>query len=854
MIVGQGVSSRSKLSAGARAALVVGLPMAALGVIATVGLSHVDRTPMTGLPNVPWPVIGLFIAIAQSTVVNLQVLREARSVSLTDAPFVLGLFLLGPVGFIAARTLGGFGAQGIARRQYREPVKLAFNTVMCFTEAAIGLLVFLAVDGGHGVLDPRSWAAALVAAMVGNTVSGAAVSVLIGRLEGSFSVRDLSWVAVMSSAQSAAAGCLGLVAVVAVHDNVWMVLPTAVVGTAVVIGYRGYAHLSGRHENLERLYEFGRVVSAHSDSDEVLKGMLEQVCDLLVADMAALTFITEDNRADTEAILRRGGALERRPAELTTQANWLMDRVCEQQEPVRLSRDTRDIAARHWLNAVGLNEAMIVPLVGDTGVLAALTVGDRLGSARGFDRDDVRLLQTVGNHASIALRHGRLMDRLRHDSLHDALTGVANRSYLQIEVERMVEALDAGGAPFAIAMLDLDSFKDVNDTLGHQQGDVLLCEVARRLTQALGRRGTVTRFGGDEFAILLPDCRSDESATRIGRALIDALSEPIDMAGTMLDLGASVGIARAPAHASTHEELMKRADVAMYAAKQAGREVVVFDQSRDTSSPARLAMVAALRGAINDGTIEMHVQPQVDVATGGVLAVEALARWTDPQLGAVSPDEFIPLAERTGLIRPLTELILDRAVAACAEWQRTCPGVAVAVNLSARSLYDEELDDHVGRLLARHRLPARLLTLEITESSVMADPGRTLGLLHRLRLRGVRLSIDDFGTGYSSLSYLRRLPVQEVKVDRSFVQRMNDESDDAAIVQSIVQLGRTLDLSIVAEGVENAAILGMLREMGCDVAQGYFIARPMRAEAFPQWFAATNRAGHGHRLVAVNDR
>jgi EAL domain-containing protein (putative c-di-GMP-specific phosphodiesterase class I) len=284
---------------------------------------------------------------------------------------------------------------------------------------------------------------------------------------------------------------------------------------------------------------------------------------------------------------------------------------------------------------------------------------------------------------------------------------------------------------------------------------------------------------------------------------------------------------------------MKRADLAMYLAKQAGREAVVYNPALDVTSPSRLALVAALRQAIADGELTMHVQPQVDLMTGTVACVEALARWNRPEHGFVPPDEFIPLAERTGLIRPLTDFILEKAIAACAAWQNVAPGIAVAVNLSARSLRDDGLDEQVDRLLRRHNLPARLLTLEITESSVMADPASTLGLLHRLRMLGVRLSIDDFGTGYSSLSYLRRLPVQEVKVDRSFVQRMHVESEDAAIVRSIVELARTLGLKVVAEGVEETPTYELLEATGCDFAQGYLISRPMPLEEFTAWITTT---------------
>jgi diguanylate cyclase (GGDEF)-like protein len=820
----------------ARAVAAVGLPLAAVAAAAAIyDVSH-GGSPSRELPTVAWPVVAALVAIAQSCVVHVQVRRHSRTVSLSEIPFVLGLFLLSPRPFIAACVLGCFVSQAFAGRQYREPVKLLFNTLTFTAEATIGLLVFELVSGTANPADPRAWLAAIGASIASNVISSAAVGLLIGVLESALKIKTLLEGAVTATVQAIAMGCIGLVAAISLGVNGWAGLPLLVVGALVVAGYGAYGRLAERHESLERLYRFGRVVSAHSDSDEILRGILEEVSELLCADAAALTFFTDDHHADAEAWLRRGQRLERRPlAQLTAQAGWLADRIGRQSQPIHLRRETRDVAARHWLDQAGLTEAMIVPLIGDDGVLAALTVGDCLRSARGFVDDDLRLLETVSNHASIALRHGQLVDRLRHDSLHDSLTGVGNRNQLHQEMDRLFDGLEIGGAPFAVAMLDLDAFKEVNDTFGHHQGDLLLCEVARRLEERVGRRGVVTRFGGDEFAVLLPDCRDDEAALRLGRMLLAAFDVPAMIESTAIDIGASVGIACAPGHASSRDELVKRADVAMYVAKQAGREVVVFDHAHDTNSPERLAMVAALRLTINEGGINIHVQPQVSLGDHTVVAAEALARWTDPRHGVVPPDEFVPLAERTGLIRPLTDLVLDRSIAACAAWQRECPDVAVAVNLSARSLHDDGLDEQVGRLLARHNLPARLLTLEITESSVMADPAHTLGLLHRLRLRGVRLSIDDFGTGYSSLSYLRRLPVQEVKVDRSFVQRMDAESDDAAIVKAIVELGRTLDLCVVAEGVETPRGYDLLRQLRCDVAQGYFLARPMPIDTFATW-------------------
>ena len=826
------------------------LLLASTGTLVVL-LGH-TRAAVTYPAHLPWFVLAVLFGLAQSFTINIQVKREARSVSLSDAPFALGLLTVAPGAFVVARLVGGLASQIVVRRQHRDPVKLAFNAITSLAEAAGGLALFLALQG-DGTSAPLTWLAAVLAAALANALSGLAVAVVIAWLESDWpGLQGVTEVIAENGGRAVPPACIGAVAAVCLGVSPWTAVPLLLVCATVIAGYRGYARLVERHQSLERLYKFSQVVADHTTTDQVFTGMLEHVCELLFADGAALTFFDDGGRPQAELSLRRDKQLDQRTPEiLTSESGWLLDTVCRDGQPVLLSRDTKDADARQWLASVGVKEAMIVPLRRDRDVVGALMATDRMGAARGFDGADLRLLETVANHASVAMRNGELMDRLRHASLHDALTGVPNRVYLQSEVDRLLAELDRGGAPFAVAMLDLDSFKEVNDTLGHHQGDALLQEVARRLTVATDGRGVVTRFGGDEFAVLFLNCTGDESVVRHCRTVLDFLAPPVELDGTAIDIGASIGVARAPLHGETCDELVKRADVAMYVAKQAGRDVVMFDPSQDTTSPTRLAMVASLRQAISDGSLFIHVQPQLRLDSNEIVSVEALVRWTDPEHGFVPPDEFIPLAERSGLIRPLTDLVLEKAVAACADWQEHSPGVAVSVNLSARSLHDSELDRKVERVLRRHGLPGELLTLEITESSVMADPASTLDLLHRLRALGVRLSIDDFGTGYSSLAYLRRLPVQEVKVDRAFVMRMDEEADDAAIVRSIVELARTLELSVVAEGVENRRAMRLLEEMGCALVQGYHLSRPMPVGEFVGWHAQARLDGLRRRLLAV---
>jgi diguanylate cyclase (GGDEF)-like protein len=389
-----------------------------------------------------------------------------------------------------------------------------------------------------------------------------------------------------------------------------------------------------------------------------------------------------------------------------------------------------------------------------------------------------------------------------------------------------------------VMILDLDEFKAVNDTLGHQYGDQLLVEVGARLTATVGQAGTVARLGGDEFAVLLPGTADEDDVLHVGRRILRALEQPIALDTLEVEVGASLGIAMAPAHATVTADLLKRADLAMYDAKSATRNMRLYEPELDSNDPRRLTLVSELRAALHTGAIEVHVQPQARLADGAVVGVEALVRWQHPEFGWVPPDEFIPIAERSGLIGPLTTRVLDAALSACARWRAAGHDLGVAVNLSARSLHDADLVEEVARLLRRHGVPAARLTLEVTEGSVMADPTRAIALLHQLRDLGVRLSVDDFGTGYSSLSYLKRLPVHEVKVDRSFVATLAEGGEDVAIVRAIIDLGRHLGLQVVAEGVEDAAGWELLSSMHCDLVQGWHLARAMPTAELLPWLTA----------------
>nr|WP_239521124.1 bifunctional diguanylate cyclase/phosphodiesterase [Blastococcus saxobsidens] len=412
---------------------------------------------------------------------------------------------------------------------------------------------------------------------------------------------------------------------------------------------------------------------------------------------------------------------------------------------------------------------------------------------------------------------------LRHRVRHDELTGLLNRSGLIDEAAAAVAASAAGGPPTAAILIDLDRFKEVNDTLGHHVGDMLLRSVAGRLTEELRDDAVLARPGGDEFVVLLPGCGPEEAEQVAGRVL-RALRRPFAVDGLLLEVDGSCGLA---VDGSDVAELFRHADVAMYAAKADHLGIAVYRPSLDAEAPEHLTLFGDLRRAIREGELVVHYQPRVALAGGRVLGVEALVRWQHPVHGLVPPAQFVPLAEQTGLVQPLTEAVLDQALAACRRWHDQGLRLTVSVNLSARSLLDVGLPDRVAELLARHELPADRLELEITESAAMKDPVRALDVLHRLRDLGLELSVDDYGTGHASLAYLSRLPVSTLKIDRSFVQTMELDASDRTIVRSTIDLAHSLGLRVVAEGVETRATWDELAVLGCDAAQGYWLARPL---------------------------
>ena len=462
-----------------------------------------------------------------------------------------------------------------------------------------------------------------------------------------------------------------------------------------------------------------------------------------------------------------------------------------------------------------------------------IQAGDYSQPVQARGRDEISGLASALDHMQrgIAAREERIV----HQANHDALTGLPNRAFAR---EQLDQALASGSdARGAVLMLDLDRFKEINDTLGHDFGDQVLREVGKRLRQSVREADTVARLGGDEFMVLLHDVDADTAGQR-AQSLLERLRQPLDLPTTRVTLDCSIGMALHPAHGRDASTLLRRADIALYDAKQARSGVAVYREGRDEVHLRQLGLMGDLRQSIARGQLHLKFQPKVDLAQRQVRHVEALLRWDHPALGPIPPDEFIPLAERSGYVHELTRFVVEQALRQNSRWRDEGLDLGVAINLSAMDLMDADLPDFIHDCQRRHRVPPARIILEVTEGALMRDVDYAVRMLHRLRAGGIRLSIDDFGTGYSSLAQLKRMPVDELKIDKSFVMQMTEGSDDAVIVRSTIELGHNMGLSVIAEGVETDASLALLRRYRCDMVQGYFFSPPLAADALLDWCRA----------------
>jgi diguanylate cyclase (GGDEF)-like protein len=527
----------------------------------------------------------------------------------------------------------------------------------------------------------------------------------------------------------------------------------------------------------------------------------------------------------------------------------LRDRAVAESVTVAAGPRLGDPQTRVLIRESGVKDCIVVPLRSGSAVIGTLEVTGRLGDVAQFRDSDIRLLETLGAQVAVAVENSRLVDRLRFDAYHDALTGLPNRRRMLALLEEAVK-VRAPGEVVAVLLVDIDGLRDVNASLGHDAGDYMVREMAARLRDVAPAAALVGRAGSDEFLVTLRLPEASDAMALAARLRASA-REPMEVDSMTLDVDVAIGISVHPDHGTEAEDLVKCADLAAEAAKQLANPIHLFSPNLQSRSTHRLGLANDMRRALEAGEVEVHFQPKVSLPDRRVVGVECLARWEHPAHGQVAPVDFVAVAEHTGQLGRLTEVVLREGLRRARGWQDAGRPLPVSVNLTARTLIDPTFPPRVSRLLDEYGVPASLLTLEITEDGMVAEPDRTLATLNHLSELGVRLAVDDFGTGYSSLSYLRRLPVDEVKIDRSFVQGMATDTGDRAIVQAVVDLARHFGLVVVAEGVESELTVARLEELGCDVGQGFLFSRPLPYERFEAWLTVQNDVAHGEEPASV---
>ena len=609
------------------------------------------------------------------------------------------------------------------------------------------------------------------------------------------------------------AGLNALVAVLVVVLADWspqtlIMLPPVL--AAMYASYRGYLAAANERDVWQQLEEATRELNS-LDVHTVVDAALSRAAQLFKADVVTI-------------VLDEGSGAR----VFTGNASGLVDAGVGPAGRVTRGLDAGGSDARALM-------VYSAPLEGPQGAVGVLELGFR-GPVE-LRRREHQVLRTLAHAISSTLQNARLYGEMRshaeakaYEASHDALTGLGNRSLLQEQAGRTLAADAERGTSSALLIVDLDHFKEINDTLGHATGDQLLRQVGQRIAAAVPQADAVCRLGGDEFAVLMSGVARAEDVDVLAAELLRVLAEPAVFDGLRLSVEGSVGIACAPQDATTFDELLQRADVALYQAKDTRGAFAHYSAERDESSLHRLALAAELRAALAEDQFVVHFQPQYELRTRTLVGAEALVRWQHPQRGLLPPSEFVAAVEQSGLIRAFTLTVLEKAVTEAAAWSASGRRMSVAVNLSARNLLDRELPADVARVLQRSGLPPEQLVLEITETTMMSELDVVEDVLAQLRRLGVELSVDDFGTGYSSLAFLQRVRVNEVKVDRSFVAGLAESDSARALVRATVQLAHSLGARAVGEGVEDEALADVLRELGCDFGQGYHLGRPAPAD------------------------
>jgi diguanylate cyclase (GGDEF)-like protein len=803
-----------------------------------------DLKPAGGDRPELWVVVALGVWAAFTQPVPVRNRQFSLSIALSEIPALVGVVFLAPGPALLAISCGHLAASAQRRLQ---PIKALTNWLLYLAGVGVGILVYDKTIGAYSPTSAHGWAVTLLSITLINVVDLCLLLVLMAAVDPRWRRPPLRSIGLQGGTGVAVCSAGGLVAVSLIWANTWGVVLFIAIAVAANLAYRGTMISGQRYANLEKLYEFTRTLGSLVEAHDVIATVLDEARALVSADCAELV-IPLGPASDQLAVrctLKGEG-----PPEIEQRSPFSpLDIIaCERGALVFADASKTDDDVTMAMAQRGLKEALIAPLQRADPGAGYLLVTNRVFRHEGFKGADLRFFEALAANAGVALRSSKLLEQLRQEAVvrqyqaqHDALTGLPNRALFVEQLEQALELSPSEGR-VAVMLIDLDGFKEVNDTLGHHTGDAVLQAVAQRLAPLSASNNLVARLGGDEFSVLLRSAPEDGTIAVLADQVVNLIGQPLGVDGLLLDVRASLGVAVSPPLSQDAGGLLRHADIAMYAAKGSGGGAHFYDRAEDRSTLRRLRLATELRRAIERNDLDVWYQPVVQLDTGAVVSCEALLRWSHDQFGPISPVEFIPVAESAGLIDQLTWWVLETALLQARVWREMFPDLSVAVNLSARSLMSLDISRRVDQALRAAQLVPTALTLELTESSAMADPQSSERALRDLQALGVNLSIDDYGTGFSSLSRLKHLPFQELKIDRSFVKEMIYDKGDEAIVRSTIELARNLGRTVTAEGVEDQATLQHLRNLGCHAAQGFFLARPLPAPQCEAWLLAASDA------------
>lgn len=779
--------------------------------------------------------LALLLLVAMAAVgmpvLNFVVRRQSFGMTLTEIPLVLALFLLPPLTVVAIYTVASMLTQ---TRHRFAPVKFWFNVAKAAAGTSLAVLLLQALPPSKEVDDPGTWLSLFAAVTAVILVSLAGIVGVHTLLQGWQAGRDSLRTARPALLTAAINVSLGLIILIAVTTTWWSLVLLVALGVALVLVYRSYAEFFRQHRTLAAMYDLTRAIGERGQDGTLVDALLGRVRALMQAEYATLWLPALGRHPEVLLTARvdDSGLLDvvRTPASLR-------QRAAGEGRTIAVGRAfDEESNERQALSHGKIKDVIVVPLRSGQAVIGTLEVANRLSDVGHFTPGDIPVFETVAAHAAVALENSRLVDRLRHDAHHDTLTRLPNRRRITGALDESVK-IRAPGEVVALLLFDVDGLRQVNESLGHAAGDKVLTEVASRLRASAPSSALVGRAGGDEFLVTLR-LESAEAALELAAQLRDQIRDEMVFDALTLDVDTAVGVAVHPDHGSDAATLLLRVDLAATAAKSVPGSVQLFNPALESRSLRRLGLAGDLRRALDQDELEVYFQPKVTLRDRRLVGVECLARWEHPAHGTVAPEDFVAVAEHTGQLSRLTEVVLREGLRRSRDWALADQPLPIAVNLSARTLIDRDFPDRVQELLTEYKVPAQRLTLEITESGVLDGTDRPIPTLQRLRDLGVRLSVDDFGTGDSSLAHLRRLPVHEVKVDRSFVQGMATDPGDLAIVNAVVTLSQQFGLAVVAEGVESELTLELLQDIGCEIGQGFLFSRPLPYERLAAWFGA----------------